>query len=329
MDQAVEDPTPAAPVERTADIVVHGPTTVVDTTQHSAAGEAEPASVVAQPMPVAAATPRTTSSPDGEPIPDLKPAIAPVAPVAPVSNEQPSPAPDETADSPEATASPPTTPAAVTNDPAAPMPAPVQDLAAAPDVAPAKPGPKEPNLFDLYTDEDEDEVVAGETPAEAATDDAAAPENESAAAEEPEMTEGEATPDASTGDAEGGETAPPAAARAEETPEEPGPADGEEPSEKEPAKTPSEEADPFSAAWVIPDEPMRRWSDDTGMHHARGWLVEVRSDSVRILKVNGRHTTVARESLSAADRDYVSAVGDRMAAEGRVSPPATTTTAGL
>jgi hypothetical protein len=74
---------------------------------------------------------------------------------------------------------------------------------------------------------------------------------------------------------------------------------------------------------------MRRWTNDTGTHHTQGWLVEVRADRVRILKVNGRHTTVLTESLSAADRDYVSTVGDRLAAERQGTSPAPSTTAGL
>jgi len=89
------------------------------------------------------------------------------------------------------------------------------------------------------------------------------------------------------------------------------------------------EADPAEAAVTVPNEPMRRWTNDTGTHHTQGWLVEVRADRVRILKVNGRHTTVLTESLSAADRDYVSAVGDRLAAEQQGTSPAPSSTAGL
>ena len=88
-------------------------------------------------------------------------------------------------------------------------------------------------------------------------------------------------------------------------------------------------ADPAEAAVAVPNEPIRSWSNDTGTHRTQGWLVEVRADRVRILKVNGRHTTVLTESLSAADRDYVSAVGDRMAAQQQGTSPAPSTTAGL
>ena len=45
---------------------------------------------------------------------------------------------------------------------------------------------------------------------------------------------------------------------------------------------------------------------------------------MRILKVNGRHTTVARESLSAADSAYVSAVNSRLTAERQTAAPIAT-----
>jgi len=93
---------------------------------------------------------------------------------------------------------------------------------------------------------------------------------------------------------------------------------GEAPPEP-PAST---EASP-DAAFFTPDEPMRRWTNEAGTHQAQGWLVELRADRVRILKVNGRHTTVARESLSAEDRAYVSAVSDRLAADRQSTATAT------
>ncbi|MFM8892667.1 MAG: hypothetical protein ACKOTB_13795, partial [Planctomycetia bacterium] len=62
---------------------------------------------------------------------------------------------------------------------------------------------------------------------------------------------------------------------------------------------------------------------------ARGWLVSLSPDSdgrrVRILKMNGRHATVAVDSLSAADREYVSNVASRLA----TAAPRTGDTAGL
>lgn len=93
----------------------------------------------------------------------------------------------------------------------------------------------------------------------------------------------------------------------------------EEPQPEEPAP---------EGAFFVPDEPMRRWTNAAGTHQAQGWLVELHADRVRILKVNGRHTTMSRESLSADDRAYVSAVGGRLAAA-RQETAAPTATAGL
>ena len=83
-----------------------------------------------------------------------------------------------------------------------------------------------------------------------------------------------------------------------------------------PPEQPAEETSP-EAAFLVPDEPMRRWANAAGTHQTQGWLVALRADRVRILKVNGRHTTVSRASLSAEDRAYVSAVSDRLAADRR------------
>ena len=281
-------------------VVVHGPTIVVDAAPAQPAPAAAPAA--AQPMPIAATGPSVLlkPTPAEEPIPDLKPAIAPQSPVAPASNEQPMPEPAAAlgkpglekpgeADQPVA--------------PAAPMPAAVEDLAGGPEVKLPKQEPKEPNLFDLYSDETDDEATPSEEPPadsrpETTDDDAGEPAEDAAAettpAAEAEMTEDEAE------------------------------AEAEAESEAEQA-----EADPAEAAVTVPDEPMRRWSNDSNTHHTQGWLVEVRADRVRILKVNGRHTTVLTESLSAADRDYVSAVGDRLAAQQQGTSPATMATAGL
>jgi len=110
-------------------------------------------------------------------------------------------------------------------------------------------------------------------------------------------------------------------ATSEETPA------GEEPASEEPAVEAAPETAP-EAAFFVPDEPMRRWTNAAGTHQAQGWLVELHADRVRILKVNGRHTTMARESLSADDRDYVSAIGGRLAAA-RQETAAPTATAGL
>ena len=308
--------------DRADSVVVHGPTIVVDAAPaQPAPGGAEPASVMAaanaaqqspaaaQPMPVASANPAALPTPAQEPIPNLKPAITPQSPVAPASNEQlmlePAAAPHKPIEAEKAVA------------PVTPMPAAVEDLAGGPEMKPPRPEPKEPNLFDLYGDEGDEDAPATEASAdsqpEMADDDAGEPAEESAveatATDELEMADedAEASEEATDGESETAEEA-----------------DAAPQAEPEQA-----EADPAAAAWTVPNEPMRNWSDDTGTHRAQGWLVEVGTDSVRILKVNGRHTTVWTESLSAADRDYVSAVGDRLAAKQQGTSPAPSTTAGL
>ena len=77
--------------------------------------------------------------------------------------------------------------------------------------------------------------------------------------------------------------------------------------------------DPFSA---LPPEPVRRWLDASGSHDTVGQLVEVHPDRVRILKLNGRFTTVPISHLSAADQSYVTATGERLAAKPRLTETA-------
>jgi hypothetical protein len=346
IEHAVGEHASAIPAERSHEsVVVHGPTMVVDAAPaQPAVSAAEPPSVVAQPMPVAAAGPTVLPTPAAaqELIPTLKPAIAPQSPVAPASNEQPMPEPQAkptaTDEAAEATAG-----SDAADKAAAPMPAPVEDLAGGPEVKLPLQEPKEPNLFDLYGDEGDDNVAAAEdmpseeapansTPA-TADDDAGEPTEDSAAeataTDEPEMTDDDASEkEATVGDSETAEEAdkPSEDAAAEESAAD----DAAEEADTAPeAETEQAEADPAAAALTVPNEPMRHWSNDSNTHHTQGWLVEVRTDRVRILKVNGRHTTVLTESLSAADRDYVSAVGARLAAERQGTSPAPMATAGL
>jgi len=84
---------------------------------------------------------------------------------------------------------------------------------------------------------------------------------------------------------------------------------------------PATDDDPFSA---LPAEPVRRWFDDSGSHDTVGRLVEVHPDHVRIIKLNGRFTTVRRSRLSTADQSYVTTMGERLAAK-----PSVTDTAGM
>jgi hypothetical protein len=317
--------------DRADSVVVHGPTIVVDASQpQPAAAVPQPASVMAaaaaeppspaaaQPMPVASASPAVlpTPTPAQEPIPDLKPAITPQSQVAPASNEQlmlePAAAAEKATEVDQPVA------------PTTPMPAAVENLAGGPDMKPPRTEPKEPNLFDLYGDEGDEDAPAAEAPTASPPDaaDAGAAETtedsaaEATATDEPEMTDNDA--DAKETEAADGEseTAEPAAS-------------AEEPDTASEADPEQAEADPAAAALTVPNELLRHWSDDSGTHHAQGWLVEVQTDRVRILKVNGRHTTVWTESLSAADRDYVSEVGSRLAAQQQGISPAPSATAGL
>ena len=114
-------------------------------------------------------------------------------------------------------------PSAPTARVAAPMPAPVEDLAGGPTTKPVMPEPKEPNLFDLYGDEDEaapaEEAPGEDAPADApsatADDGAVEPAEDAAAeaapAEEAEMAEEESEDAQSeapeSADSDGSETA--------------------------------------------------------------------------------------------------------------------------
>jgi len=174
----------------------------------------------------------------------------------------------------------------------------VDDLAAMPPKPAAPAEPRERNLFDEF----DDEAAAGD-----------------AEASEPEMkpeTSEDQPADAEPDDDQPAKPAKPAKA---EAPESPAPAEDAPDAAEEPAAT----------ARFVPDEPMRLWTDSTGDHHAQGWLAELHDDGVvRILKVNGRYTTMAVADLSDADQAYVAAVATRVA--GRLpTASAVNDTAGL
>jgi hypothetical protein len=165
----------------------------------------------------------------------------------------------------------------------------VDDLA----LAPGDDTPREENLFDLFADDDGGEQAAP--------------------TDEPEMTEERTT------DGDDAEPAP-AADDAPTPPAKDAPA--------EEAGGDAVETTEATAATSVPDEPLRRWTDATGDHHAQGWLVEIGADEAMILKVSGRHTTMALTDLSADDQAYVAAVAARLAA-GRSAAAAANDTAGL
>ena len=59
-------------------------------------------------------------------------------------------------------------------------------------------------------------------------------------------------------------------------------------------------------------ESMRVWTDNTGKYKTVGRLVVIAKTHVRLLKENGRHSTVPLNRLSNSDLDYVMAVAKRL-----------------
>lgn len=230
-----------------------------------------------------------------EPLPDLRPATANSS--APPQADQPVPASLDLPEQPkaprqDATAAQPLPATAEMPTPAPASRAEPQEMPSAPavDDLAAMPEDAAPREQNLFDLFAEDDEEAG---------DRAAP------SDEPEMLEERATD---------GDDAKPA------------PATDDAPAQEAPAT--DDAAVEASAATSVPDEPLRRWTDATGDHHAQGWLVEIGGDEARILKVSGRHTVMPLADLSADDQAYVAAVAARLAA-GRSSAAATNDTAGL
>jgi len=340
-------------------VVVHGPTVVIDTIPKPAVPPAAPPA--APPMPLLfqqpaagltakAAEPNTSAAAE-DPLPTLKPAPAVPPAITPASGEKPMAAAaiddaaattetSETSESDDATNQPTTpaaAPAAATPMPPA-QPAPAEDLVGGPAMPAPVAEPPAENLFDELDDDEEEtpsQRPAGkkspepskepaDEEADAFSDDAAPSEKPAgtaepdgaAAAKEPEMTED--ADEEADGDA--------AEKPAEES--DPAPAKAAPPAEDAPQEKQAE-ADPAAAAFMVPDEPMRCFRDATGDHQIMGWLVELHTDSVRILKANGRYAMVRMDLLSAADQAYASEVGTSLAAKRQGAPLATHDTAGL
>ena len=57
---------------------------------------------------------------------------------------------------------------------------------------------------------------------------------------------------------------------------------------------------------------MRMWTDNTGSYKTRGRLVVIAKTHVRLLKDNGKYSTVPLERLSKADIDYVVAIAKKL-----------------
>jgi hypothetical protein len=71
-----------------------------------------------------------------------------------------------------------------------------------------------------------------------------------------------------------------------------------------PSKKPAAADDPFGASSSL-ELPMRQWVDNTGNFRVRGRLLSLTTDSVKLLKENGRTASVPMRRLSQADQAYV------------------------
>lgn len=118
-----------------------------------------------------------------------------------------------------------------------------------------------------------------------------------------------------------GESGPTEEAASDATPTEELPAD-----DSSPAEEPAAPADPFESADRGPQEPARRWIDQSGDYAVVGVLRAVRGDGTCVLDAAGRTIAVPLEALSDFDRSYATEAAERLAA----SPgPESSDTAGL
>lgn len=184
--------------------------------------------------------------------------------------------------------------------PQQPAPKPAEPMPAEP--KPAPPKPVEENLFDEGDDEPAARPAAKQNATKAKPKPAQAPVEDLFAEPEAEQAPTDRKP----------------APASDKPVEEPA---TEEKTEEKKAAT---DDDPFANLDADP-EPIRRWIDSTGVHETIGRLVEVRADRVRILKTNGRYTTVSMEQLSGHDQAYVAKAGGRLAGRGPARPAATDT----
>lgn len=288
----------------------------------TAAGGAEAASggdaIVAKPVAPMAGEPALAA----EPVPPLEPATVARAsaeepaeppyeppakdtamkePAAPAPAEEPTP-PPVPEPAPEPTPDPAPQPKPEVKPEPAPEPAPAPEPKPEPATPPAPPAEK--NIFEEDLEEGDAELPMQneEAPASADSD----PSDEESA-DEP-LSEKPST--------EAG--AKPAEEPATEPVNEPSPEPASD-SQPEPADG---DSDPFASMPPAPTEPVRRWIDDSGSHDTVGQLVEVYADHVRILKLNGRFTRVPLERLSDADRSYVAASSERLAAAPKLNATA-------
>jgi hypothetical protein len=84
------------------------------------------------------------------------------------------------------------------------------------------------------------------------------------------------------------------------------------PSEPEAPKdvAPAVESDPFADAF----KSTRVWRDNTGSFEVTAVLAEIHPDKVRLLKDNGKYTTVPMRRLSSEDRQLVKTIASKLPA---------------
>lgn len=191
-------------------------------------------------------------------------------------------------------------PAPIEPAPEKPAPAPVPEEPETPaEPAPKKPAPKPAaeNFFDEDGDEPDEKPVSEDSPPTKKKDPAKEPIEDLFDEPEAEKPSSDAAPEPA-----------------------------EEPADEAPSQEPTEktEDDPFAALDANPEQ-VRRWIDSSGLHETIGRLVEVHPDRVRILKRNGRYTTVPMHRLSQHDQAYAKAVGERLAGRAPARPAATDT----
>lgn len=75
--------------------------------------------------------------------------------------------------------------------------------------------------------------------------------------------------------------------------------------EPKPEPKPADDNDPFADNISLPVPSMREWIDDTGSYRIRARLVQVLDGKVKLLKSNGKTTTVPFSRLSDTDLRYV------------------------
>jgi len=76
------------------------------------------------------------------------------------------------------------------------------------------------------------------------------------------------------------------------------------------AEAPAAESDPFADAF----KSTRVWRDNTGSFEVTAVLAEIHTDKVRLLKDNGKYTTVPMRRLSTEDRQLVETIASQLPA---------------